>query len=100
MSDKDINQMQNTAESPEGGTTDIINEETAGTIEVQPVNDGMPRSMQAQSVKEDMSAAEDAAAQEGMPAAVEAAAQEAAVAFTDPAWNFRPAPCRTAPGLD
>ena len=67
--------MQNTAESPEGGTTDIINEETAGTIEVQPVNDGMPRSMQAQSVKEDMSAAEDAAAQEGMPAAVEAAAK-------------------------
>ena len=63
MSDKDINQMQNTAEGPEGVTADIINEETAGNIEVQPVNDEMPRVMQAQSVKEDMPAAEDAAAQ-------------------------------------
>ena len=64
MSDKDINQMQNTAEGPEGGTADIINEETAGNIEVQPVNDGMPLSMQAQSAQEDMPAAVDAAAQE------------------------------------
>ena len=76
MSDKDINQMQNTAEGPEGGTADIINEETAGNIEVQPVNDGMPLSMQAQSAQEDMPAAVDAAAQEDMPAAGDMAAQE------------------------
>ena len=85
MSDKDINQMQNTAEGPEGGTADIINEETAGNIEVQPVNDGMPRSMQAQSVKEDMPAAEDAAAQEDMPVAGDMAAQEGMPAAEDAA---------------
>ena len=85
MSDKDINQMQNTAEVPEGGTADIINEETAGTIEVQPVNGGMPRSMQAQSAQEDMPAAVDAAAQEGMPAAGDMAAQEGMPAAEDAA---------------